>query len=128
MTADPAELAQGELVVLVLALEHAVGQRDALVRDLTVQLGAMRAELAALRLAVGKDSSNSGKPPSSDSPFVRPRAKPSAFGKKSGRRPGKQTGDPSTTLRQVSEPDERVEVPAELCACGADLPGNRSNR
>jgi transposase len=123
VTADPAELAHGELVVLVLALEHAVGQRDALVRDLTVQLEAMRAELAALRLAAGKDSSNSGKPPSSDSPFVRPRAKPSGFGKKSGRRPGKQPGDPSTTLRQAGEPDERVEVPAELCACGADLSG-----
>ena len=80
-------------------------------------------EVAALRLAAGKDSSNSGKPPSSDSPFVRPRAKPSAFGKKSGRRPGKQAGDPSTTLRQAKEPDERVEVPADQCACGTDLSG-----
>jgi transposase len=116
VTSDLDELSRAELVALVAALEHTVAQQSEQLRELTL-------EVAALRLAAGKDSSNSGKPPSSDSPFVRPRAKPSAFGKKSGRRPGKQTGDPSTTLRQAEEPDERVEVPAEQCACGTDLSG-----
>jgi transposase len=116
VTSDLDELSRAELAALVAALEHTVAQQSEQLRQLTL-------EVAALRLAAGKDSSNSGKPPSSDSPFVRPRAKPSAFGKKSGRRPGKRAGDPSTTLRQAEEPDERVEVPAEQCACGTDLSG-----
>lgn len=130
MTADPVELSCQELVALVLAQRSVIDQlhvelteQARSIRELVVERDAVRAELAALRLASGKDSSNSGKPPSSDSPFVRPRAKPSAFGIKSGRRPGKQAGDPSTRLRQVGEPDERVEVPADRCECGTDLSG-----
>jgi transposase len=130
VTADPAELSRQELVALVLAQRSVIEQLHVefaeqvrLVQELVAERDAVCAELAALRLAGGKDSSNSGKPPSSDSPFVRPRAKGSAFNTKSGRRPGKQPGGPSTTLRQVSEPDERVEAPAQVCGCGADLSG-----
>jgi transposase len=130
VTTDPAELSREELVALVLAQRSVIEQlhvelaeQARLIRELVAERDAVHAELAALRLAAGKDSSNSGKPPSSDSPFVRPRAKGSAFNAKSGRRPGKQPGGPSTTLRQVSEPDERVQVPAQACGCGADLSG-----
>lgn len=130
VTADPAEFSRQELVALVLAQRSVIEQlrvelaeQARLIRELVAERDAVHAELAALRLAAGKDSSNSGKPPSSDSPFIRPRAKGSAFNTKSGRRPGKQPGDPSMTLRQVSEPDERVQVPAQACGCGADLSG-----
>jgi transposase len=130
VTADPAELSREELVAVVLALRSVVDEQVAelveqgrLVRELVAERDAVHAELAALRLAAGKDSSNSGKPPSSDSPFTRPKAKASAFAGKSGRKPGKQPGAPSTTLRQVDEPDLRVEVPCESCVCGADLSG-----
>jgi transposase len=80
-----------------------------------------RVEQLARRLA--KDSSNSSKPPSSDSPYGKKPADRS-LRQKTGRRPGKQPGAASSTLRQSPHPDRIVECgPARCAGCGADLSG-----
>lgn len=81
----------------------------------------MRAELAELKARIGKNSSNSSKPPSSDGLSKPP---PRSMRGKSGRRPGKQPGSSGTALAQVTDPDVRVEhVPAGCGGCGRGLSG-----
>jgi transposase len=85
-----------------------------------VQVGELTAQVQALVLRLGRDSSNSSKPPSSDGPGRRPRGGSSR--ESSGRKPGKQPGDPGTALRLVDDPDERIPIPApSTCRCGTSL-------
>jgi transposase len=111
--AGPEGLSREELLALLAA-------KDARIDALLVQVGELTAQVQALVLRLGKDSSNSSKPPSSDGPGRRPRGGSSR--KVSGRRPGKQPGDPGTALRLVDDPDERVGIPAPAaCGCGTSL-------
>jgi transposase len=111
VSVDPAGLDRDELLVLVA--------------ELVAQIAVMRSELEELRRRMSSDSSNSSRPPSSDSPFVkRPAPKGSALRKKSGRKPGKQPGAPGSTMRQVENPDAIIVCPPSACAgCGGDLTG-----
>lgn len=94
--------------------------KDARIDALLVQVGELTAQVQALVLRLGKDSANSSKPPSADGPGRRPRGGSSR--KASGRRPGKQPGDPGTALRLVDDPDERIPIPAPAaCRCGTSL-------
>lgn len=94
--------------------------KDARIDALLVQVGELTAQVQALVLRLGKDSSTSSKPPSSDGPGRRPRGGSSR--RSSGRKPGKQPGDPGTALRLVDDPDERLVIPAPAsCACGTSL-------
>lgn len=89
--------------------------KDALVAMLT-------SRVEELERRLGKDSSTSSKPPSADSPYVKP--KRTSLRGKSGRAPGKQHGASSSTLAQVSDPDEVVDCDPPSCGdCGADLAG-----
>jgi uncharacterized coiled-coil protein SlyX len=113
----------GELAALrarVAELEERLAARDARLEVAVAQLAARDAQLEAaqarlaelaeqieeLRRRLGKDSSTSSRPPSSDSPHTK---KPGdrSLRRKSGRRPGKQPGAQSSTLRQSPDPDER---------------------
>jgi transposase len=86
-------------------------------RALVAELGARVQELEA-RLA--KDSHNSSKPPSSDSPFNKP--SPRSLRESKGRKPGGQEGHPGATRGLVDDPDHRVTVPLNgQCTCGQDL-------
>jgi transposase len=70
-----------------------------------------------------RESSTSSRPPSSDSPYKKKPADRS-LRQRSGRRPGKQPGAESSTLRQVSDPDETVVCAPPRCqGCGASLAG-----
>jgi transposase len=98
-----------------------------------VVITALRAQVAALEQAnaalagrvvelerrLGRDSSNSSRPPSQDGlgkPARAARREPGA------RRPGKQPGAPGAHLAQVDDPDEVIVHAPERCAgCGADL-------
>jgi transposase len=80
----------------------------------------LQAEIAQLRGQLGQNSRNSSKPPSSDSPFVKPA--PRSLRRKSGRKPGGQSGHPGSTLAQIADPNETVRhEPGPCGGCGADL-------
>ena len=122
--ADPGELSREELLALLAArdAERAVADavKDARIDALLVQVGELTAQVQALVLRLSKDSSTSSKPPSSDGPDRRPRGGSSR--RSSGRKPGKQPGDPGTALRLVEVPDERIAIPAPAaCGCGTSL-------
>jgi transposase len=73
-----------------------------------------------LRRQLGQNSQNSSRPPSSDSPFVKPA--PKLLRTRSGRRPGGQDGHPGSTLARVADPDEVLRhEPGPCGGCGADL-------
>ena len=108
-----------ELEGLTARLREAARDRDELAaaqlaaRD--AQIAALAAQVEELRRRLDKDSSTSSKPPSSDSPYKR-KPRDRSLRQRSGRRPGKQPGAESSTLRQSPDPDE-----TELCgpsACG----------
>jgi transposase len=104
-------------------LEVAVAQladRDAQLAAAQARLALLAEQAGELRRQLGKDSSTSSKPPSSGSPYQQ-KPKDRSLRRRSGRKPGKQPGAPSSTLRQSDHPDERVEcAPAACGSCGAD--------
>lgn len=116
-----------ELVALVLALRERVVKAEARADSAEARCAVLEAENARLRervreleSRVGKDSSNSHRPPSSDSPYKTKRP-----GKKGERKVGGQPGHRGVTRLWV--PPEKVtcrrvvRVPA--CVCGASLAG-----
>jgi transposase len=90
--------------------------------ELRAMVEVLQAQVTELRRQLGQNSRNSSKPPSSDSPFVKPA--PRSLRGKSGRKPGGQRGHPGSTLAQVVDPDETLRHEPGPCAgCGADLAG-----
>jgi transposase len=94
---------------------------DAVIEALRVENALLRADNAALleRLAdlerrLGLNSSNSGKPPSSDGLKKPPRV--SSLREPSSKKTGGQKGHPGTTLRRTETPDATVDHYPEACA------------
>jgi len=105
----------------VLAAQLAA--RDAQLEAAQASLAVLAGQIEELRRQLGKDSSWSSKPPSSDNPYKKEPRDRSLRGR-SGRRPGKQPGAKSSTLPQSDHPDHTVECgPAACGCCGADLAG-----
>ncbi|MFJ2477998.1 DUF6444 domain-containing protein [Streptomyces sp. NPDC087659] len=91
------------------------------IADLQAEVAAMRAqlatkdsriaeqhaEIAGLKRRLALDSSNSSKPPSSDSPFRKPM--PRSQREASGRAPGGQAGHDGSNLEPVADPDHVIE-------------------
>ena len=87
------------------------------------QVAALAAQVEELRRRLDKDSGTSSKPPSSDSPYKKKPRDRSLRGT-SGRKPGKQPGADSSTLRQSPDPGETVLCgPAACGCCGHGLAG-----
>jgi transposase len=85
-------------------------------------IAALQARVAELERRLGKDSSNSSRPPSSDGLGKPTRAQRRAAARAEGRRPGKQPGAPGTHLAQVATPDEvALHAPDRCGGCDADL-------
>jgi transposase len=89
-----------------------------LVAALTAENAALQARIAELERRLGLNSTNSGKPPSSDGLKKPPRVR--SLREPSDKPPGGQHGHKGETLRQVAEPDSIVEhFPSSCTACGA---------
>ena len=94
--------------------------RDAQLEAVQARLAVLAEQIEELRRRLGKDSPASPEPPSSDSPHKKPKAR--SLRTRSGRKPGKQPGAPSSTLRQSPDPDDTVTCgPAACGSCSADL-------
>src|SRR6266542_4112749 len=125
--ATQAELHQAELAArdaLIAGLRSQVAVTDAQIVELRSQVAVLGDRVAQLERQAGRDSSNSNRPPSSDSPYAKkPRTVTGrSLGGRSGRRPGKQPGEPGVTLAQVGDPDRIVVCAPDRCAgCGHEL-------
>jgi transposase len=118
------------------ALREAAGQ-EARIATLEASLQAMETELERRRRESSRHSGNSGKPPSSDTltqkaskdgdRLSRSERRRIAKGKltnrdKPKRRPGKQPGDPGSSLARVADPDfTQLHVPDSCGFCGESL-------
>jgi hypothetical protein len=85
----------------------------------------LETRVAELERRLGKDSSNSSKPPSSDGLRKPARTRQRGAEQAGGRRtPGKQPGAPGAHLAQVAQPDQVIRhVPDRCQGCGAELAG-----
>lgn len=103
---SPSEPSREELVALIAALR--------------AENASLKARIAELERRLGLDSSNSGKPPSSDG--LKKPARVNSLRERSGKKPGGQKGHKGETLRQVTAPDEVVDhYPPACSVCGAGL-------
>src|SRR5215471_10734143 len=104
-----------EQVQLLLAQSVAQNERIA---ALETELAASNARVAELERRLGLNSSNSGKPPSSDGLKKPPRV--TSLREPSDKPSDGQNGHKGETLRQVAEPDRIVDhYPSACGACGA---------
>jgi transposase len=86
-------------------------------------IGRLQERVEELERRAGRDSSASSRPPSSDSPYKK-KPRDRSLRERGKRRPGKQPGEPGTTLMLAGDPDERLEFGPACCrGCGAGLAG-----
>jgi len=111
----------------IAELEAENAALKARVRDLEDQLALVLGKVAQLEKLLGRNSSNSSKPPSSDSGAAksgRPENANRAARRAQGRKQGKQPGAPGHTLSQVDDPDVVVvHQPGRCRRCDASLAG-----
>lgn len=115
---NPPSAASRDAVIEALRAENAVlCAENAQLRAETVVLSA---RLAELERRLGLDSSNSGKPPSSDGLKKPPRV--SSLREPSGKTSGGQAGHPGKTLCRTATPDATINhYPAVCAGCGEPL-------
>ena len=129
MTTPPAGISEAEWLAnpasvrtLIQAQQAEIRQLHEANEQLHQQLTALATELAGLRERIGRNSRNSSRPPSSDSPGF----KPSTRRKGSGRKRGGQQGHPGAgpELLPVERCDAVEEHHPEHCRrCGTHLEG-----
>lgn len=99
----------------------ASGSPEAVIAALQAVIVELRARIAELERRLGLNSSNSGKPPSSDG-LTKPPSRVSSLRERSGKKPGGQQGHPGKTLRRSETPDTTFDHFPQACAgCGAAL-------
>src|ERR1700694_3928350 len=92
----------------------------ALIAAQAAQIAALRARIAEFERRLGLNSSNSGKPPSSDG--LKKPQRVASLRERSGNKPGGQKGHEGETLRQVMEPDNIIDHYPQACVgCGLML-------
>jgi len=98
----------------------ALEEENALLKE---TIAVLMAQVAELERQLGLNSSNSGKPPSSDGLSKPKREKRTrSLREASGKPPGGQKGHRGGTLRQVAEPDTTIDHLPDACpACGSAL-------
>ncbi len=115
------------VATLLSAVVAHVESLTARISALEGEIATLRTENAALQAKLETNSRNSGKPPSSDGPGVKPH--PQSQRVRSGRPPGGQIGHAGHSLTFVEEPDEVQEhAPAQCAGCGQSLEGIPAQR
>src|SRR5208337_2057256 len=98
---------------VIAALQRQNAEQQALI-------AALQARIADLERRLGLNSSNSGKPPSSDG--LKKPARVSSLREPSGKKTGGQKGHPGETLRRSETPDAIIDHYPQTCAaCGEPL-------
>jgi transposase len=93
--------------------------KEAVIALIHQTVGQLAARVQALEDQVAKNSSNSGKPPSSDG-LNKPA--PKSLRKRHGKKSGGQPGHEGHTLKAVAHPDHEIVHPVQQCAhCQANL-------
>jgi transposase len=127
MSSDPdsqREPTREELIALVAAQAAQIAAQAVQIAAQAaqaVQIAVLEARIAELERRLGLNSSNSGKPPSSDGLKKPPRAPRTASLREPSNKPsGGQKGHKGETLKQVATPDHVIDhVPPSCAACGA---------
>lgn len=103
----------------ILRFEEIVSAQDALIKSLT-------ARVAELERQIKLDSSNSGKPPSSDG--LRKKNRTSSLRGKGKKKSGGQKGHQGQTLQQSNNPDHIIDHNPEKCdRCDAVFPTTQTS-
>lgn len=92
-----------------------------LIHQLTNQVQQLTSRVQELEAQIAKNSSNSGKPPSSDGLKKPPKTQSQRV--KSGKKQGGQNGHLGKTLEQVDNPDQIITYAPAECLCGQSLEG-----
>jgi len=100
--AEPSVSAGERDAELVTELCGVIAAQATRIEALSGQVGEQRAWIAGLERRLGADSSNSSRPPSSDSPYRKPAKRSSR--RASGGKPGKKAGEPGATMPLVDDP------------------------
>ncbi len=107
------------LVAQNVLLTATIAEQAELVAKLSGDNIKLAAEITELRARLGMNSRNSSKPPSSDG-YAKPA--PKSRRGSSGKKPGKQPGDPGRHLAQRDQPDAtQIHAPSTCGRCGNDL-------
>ena len=92
----------------------------AVVAEQAALIEVLRAEVAALRRQMGRDSSNSSQPPSQDGPAAKAEKRAGRRRARPGRPQGGQKGHPGASLAWAARPDETLVIEPGPCGgCGA---------
>src|SRR5665811_2018157 len=107
-------------MILESPLEPSREELISLIKAQAAEIAALRARIAELERRLGLNSSNSGKPPSSDG--LKKPSRVTSLREPSGKKPGGQKGHKGETLRQVVDPDTIINHYPQACTdCGSAL-------
>jgi len=116
----PDDTGSGDDVSAAIGVEAAMAALQAENAVLRFENAVLIERLAELERRLGLNSSNSGKPPSSDG--LKKALRVSSLREPSGKKSGGQKGHPGETLRRVEKPDATIDHYPETCAaCGEAL-------
>jgi transposase len=109
-----------ELLAIIAAQQAQIVAQQEQIAAQQAQIAALHARVAELERQLGLNSSNSGKPPSTDGLKKPPRT--TSLRDPSGKKPGGQQGHEGKTLKQVDHPDAVVNHIPDACPdCGMAL-------
>jgi transposase len=112
------------LLARVRELESVVAQQRRVIAEQADRMAKQADRIVELERRLGRDSSTSSRPPSSDAPWDKQPAKKRSSRGQSGRKPGKQPGSVSASRSVVDDPDQTFEVAPDHCArCAESLDG-----